>query len=439
MTSETNPKAAAMQRFLLWLALAVLAAAPAVVLRLTGWRPNPIIDAGVFGVAVLAAGFMLSWGAEAAESRVSQGLLLAGLALVTVLPEYAIDIYYAFRAGQAPGSNYVHYAAANMTGANRLLVGFAWPMIVFLNWWRNRKHAVDLLASNRIEVLFLLLASAYAFLILFKNRIDLFDFAALLSIFAAYMWCVSRAAKPVTGGDDDDDDKDDDDDEPGPAAVLEKLTPRAQWVWTGGLTLVAGAVILLSAEPFAESMIGTGRTLGMDEFLLIQWVAPLTGESPEILLAILFVLAARPGAGLIAMISDKINQWTLLVGALPLAMSIGARSLTVLPLSARQHEEFFLTAAQSLFGISLLLRLRLGLGGALALAGLFFLQVTLAFAFQHNPSREIGALTALSWLYLLLAVGVFALNLPRLMASNRRPARRDKALRFRSRSPRSST
>jgi hypothetical protein len=37
-----------------------------------------------------------------------------------VLPEYAVDFYYAYAAGQDPSSNYVHYAAANMTGANRL-------------------------------------------------------------------------------------------------------------------------------------------------------------------------------------------------------------------------------------------------------------------------------------------------------------------------------
>ena len=409
----------AMRRFLIYLALALLAAMPAIYLRFTGWRPSPVLDAGIFGLAVLAAGFMLSWGAEAAESRVSQGLMLAGLALVTVLPEYAIDIYYAFRAGQAPDSSYVHYAAANMTGANRLLVGFAWPMIIFLNWWRTRDRAVDLLKSNRIELFFLALASAYAFVILFKNRIDLFDFIALLAIFAAYMWRVSRSPRRAN----DDDDDDDDDNEPGPAAVLETLTPRSQWVWTGALTLVAGAIILLSAEPFAESMIGAGRTLGVDEFLLIQWVAPLTGESPEILLAILFVLAARPGTGLVAMISDKINQWTLLVGALPVAMSIGAGSLISLPLSARQHEEFFLTAAQSLFGISLLLRLRLTLGGAALLAGLFGIQVTLAFLFQHQPAREIATLTTLGWIYLLLAGIVFAIELPGLLRriANDRP------------------
>lgn len=400
-----------MKRFLIYLLIASLASTPAIVMRAHGTTAGPLVQAGLFGGAILAAGFMLSWGAEAAESRVSQGLMLAGLALVTVLPEYAIDIYYAFRAGQAPQSNYVHYAAANMTGANRLLVGFAWPMVVFLHWRRTRDRAVELLPSNTVELFFLLVASLYAFAILLKDRIDLLDFAVLLAIFGAYIWRVSRSLRRGEAPIDDDND---DEAEPGPAAILETLKPGAQWAWTAGLTLTAGAIILLSAEPFAEAMIGSGRILGIDEFLLIQWVAPLTGESPEILLAILFVYAARPGSALIALVSDKINQWTLLVGALPVAMSIGAGSLVSLPLSARQHEEFFLTAAQSLFGISLLLGLRLRLGGAVALAILFAGQLALAFSLQNNPAAEIAALTALGWVYLALAAIVVAMEWPQL-------------------------
>ena len=91
-----------MKRFLTLLAIALIGIAPAIVFRLSGWRPNPVLDMAVFGVAVLAAGFMLSWGAEAAEKRISQGLILALVALVTVLPEYAVDMYYAYQAGKAP-------------------------------------------------------------------------------------------------------------------------------------------------------------------------------------------------------------------------------------------------------------------------------------------------------------------------------------------------
>lgn len=65
-------------------------------------------------------------------------------------------------------------------------------------------------------------------------------------------------------------------------------------------------------------MVGTGRAIGVNEFLLIQWLAPLASEAPAVTVALLFVLAGRAGNGLIMMINDKINQWILLVGMLPL-------------------------------------------------------------------------------------------------------------------------
>jgi cation:H+ antiporter len=391
-----------MRRFVLLVLMTLLAVAPAMGLRVTGWRPDPVTDALLFGVAVLAAGFMLSWGAEAAEKHISQGLIVALVALVTVLPEYAVDLYYAFRAGQAPQSNYVHYAAANMTGANRLLVGLAWPLMVGLHWLRTRNRAVELSPVNAVEIAFLLLGSLYAFIILLKGAIAPLDFAVLFVIFAGYLYRVSQL--PKAGGDDDEDE------EPGPAAALNALRPAAQWAWMGGLTLIAFVVIAASAEPFAEAMVSSGRILGIDEFLLIQWLAPLASEAPAVTIAILFVLAGRAVSGLTAMISDKINQWTLLVGMLPLAMSLGAGGLVGLPLDARQKEEFLLTAAQSLFAIMLLMRLRLSLLAAGLLFALFAVQVGLAFHFREDEAATINSLTTLTWIYLGLAAVLIPFN-----------------------------
>ncbi len=397
---QSNP----MKRFLILLLLALVATAPAIALRMSSARPGPLVDVAVFGSAILAAGVMLSWGAEAAEKRVSQGLILAAVALVTVLPEYAVDLYYAFQAGKAPNSPYVHYAAANMTGANRLLVGIAWPLMVFLHWAHARRRAIELATINVVEVGFLLLASLYAFLIILKNRIDLVDTLLLVGLFVAYLWITARTPKVESEAAQDDD--------PGPAAVLGTLRPSRQWAWTAGLTAVAAAVILACAEPFAESIIAAGRLLNFDEFLLIQWLAPLASEAPAVVIAVLFVLSNRPEGGLTAMVSDKINQWTLLVGMLPLAMSLGAGGLTALPLDARQHEEFLLTAAQSLFGVGLLLRLRLSLIGAAALAVLFSVQVVIALVFRDDPARTIESLTILAWVYLALAVPLYITGMP---------------------------
>jgi cation:H+ antiporter len=291
---------------LILVAIALLATAPAILFRLWGLRPSPVLDAAIFGIAILAAGFLLSWGAEAAEQHISQGLILAVVALVTVLPEYAVDLYYAYQAGRAgPESQYVHYAAANMTGANRLLVGLAWPLIVLLHWVKDRHRYIELAPANAAEIGFLLLASLYAFVILFKGRITLLDFLVLAAIFGAYVWRVRNLPKT---------DNPDEEEEPGPAAALNKLSPGRQWAAMGGLVVVACVVILAAAEPFAEAMVETGRVIGINEFLLIQWLAPLASEAPAVSVAVLFVLANRAGNGLTAMISDKINQWTLLVG-----------------------------------------------------------------------------------------------------------------------------
>lgn len=329
------------------------------------------------------------------------------MALVTVMPEYAVDLYYAFRAGQAPESNYIHYAAANMTGANRLLVGLAWPLMVLLHWAKSRQRAVELAPVNAVEVSFLLLGSAYAFVILVKGAISPIDFLVLFAIFAGYLYRVSTLPKA---------DEEDEDEEPGPAAALEKLRPAAQWAWMGGLTLIALVVIFASAEPFAESMVGAGRRLGIDEFLLIQWLAPLASEAPAVSIAVLFVLAGRAASGLTAMVSDKINQWTLLVGMLPLAMSLGAGGLVGLPLDARQQEEFLLTAAQSIFAIGLLLQLRLTVLSAAILFGLFAVQVGLAFHFRDDEARTISSLTVLAWIYLGLSLPLFGLQARRIIA-----------------------
>ncbi|WP_339501507.1 hypothetical protein, partial [Pseudomonas canadensis] len=151
-----------------------------------------LLDTLVFGAAILAAGFLLSWGAEAAEKRISAGLIVAIVALITVLPEYAVDFYYTYSAGANPGSNYVHYAAANMTGANRLLVGLAWPLLVLLHWRRTRDRAIELRPANRTEILFLLLPSIYAFAIVAKGRISPIDTIVLIALFGVYMWRASR-------------------------------------------------------------------------------------------------------------------------------------------------------------------------------------------------------------------------------------------------------
>src|SRR5215467_12426090 len=95
---------------------AFLLCAPAVALQFSGSRVAPPFEACVYGAAIFGAAFVLSWAAEAAQKDISAALATAILALICVLPEYAVDMFFSWRAASDP--QYAMYAAANMTGAN---------------------------------------------------------------------------------------------------------------------------------------------------------------------------------------------------------------------------------------------------------------------------------------------------------------------------------
>jgi cation:H+ antiporter len=137
----------------------------------------------------------------------------------------------------------------------------------------------------------------------------------------------------------------------------------------------AGGTSFSAAEPFAEGLLASGRTLGVEEFILVQWLAPLASESPEFIVAILFATRGNPRAGIGTLFSSTVNQWTLLVGMLPLAYSLAAGKIGALQLDTRQSWEVLLTSAQSLFAIVIIANFSFSLREALILLGLFAVQL----------------------------------------------------------------
>jgi cation:H+ antiporter len=187
----------------------------------------------------------------------------------------------------------------------------------------------------------------------------------------------------------------------GPAQLLGTLPRGPRYAAMGGLFLFAALAVVAAAEPFAEGLIQTGRVLGIDEFLLVQVAAPIASETPEFLIAGLLALRGRPSAGLGALMSSKVNQWTLLIGALPVAYALSSGSSGGLPLDSRQLEEMFLTAAQSAFAVALIARLDLTWWGAVLLLVLFTTQFLI-------PAESIRVVIA--WTYIGLALLVLAVR-----------------------------
>ncbi|HWP60167.1 MAG TPA: hypothetical protein VNL14_19895 [Candidatus Acidoferrales bacterium] len=371
----------------LWLGSATALCLQWLYLRLiSGVHLPPEVEALSAGLAIFGAAFILSWASELAQLDIPQTLALACLALIAVLPEYAVDVYFAWRAGQDP--QYTAYALANMTGANRLLIGVGWACVVFTYWFKTKEKSFQLEPPHRIEICYLGIATAYSFFIPWKETLSIVDALVLVGIFVLYIRDASRAAhvEPVLEG---------------PPELIAQYGQRPRRVATVLMFLYSGLTIFVSAEPFAEGLLATGRKFGVEEFILVQWLAPLASESPEFIVAILFALRCNPGASIGTLLSSKVNQWTLLVGMLPLVYMVSAGRLVPMHIDARQVEEILLTAAQSLFAVAVLANLSFSLLEAAVLFVLFATQLL-----TPDPRFRLYY----SFVYIVLGVGMIALS-----------------------------
>jgi cation:H+ antiporter len=272
-TGGTTMPTALVQRLLICLGIA----APAVVFRIAGFAPSPVVDLFLFGAAVVAASFMLAWAAEAAQRDISGALAIAILALIAVLPEYAVDLYYAFRSGSDPV--YEPYAAANMTGSNRLLLGFGWPLVVIVtlivaNRGLARKspkkqHFLQIPDAARLDVGCLAVLAVLAFLIPLLSQIPIWLGVVLIAGFVFYLWRASQA------------ENEQEEEFVGTAKLIADMPTAPRRGIVIAMFIGAASIILMAAEPFATALVESGTTLGIDSYFLVQWLAPLASEAPN--------------------------------------------------------------------------------------------------------------------------------------------------------------
>lgn len=320
---------------------------PSFVMVFGGLHFHPILDAFIFGMGIVGGAFLISWAAEAAQLDISASFAIAILALIAILPEYAVEAVLAWDAGQsydtasAIVTPEMERVAANVTGANRLLIGLGWSAVILI-FWIKRRSSLNVANTMGLEILMLSIATAVTFLIFFMQQVHLIVAAALIALYVVYLWLSSTKES----------------EEPelmGPSLAIGEQSKVVRRLIVLGLFAYSAFVILVAAEPFVHSLIDTGRNLGISDFLLIQWIAPLASESPEIIIAVLFSLRANPVAGLTTLISAEVNQLTLLVGSMVGIFSLSAGELLSFPLNNMQSVEFLLTAAVSLLGIILVL------------------------------------------------------------------------------------
>jgi len=371
--------------------------------------------------SMLGSAFLVTWGAEAAQFLISQGLALAILAWLQTLPEFGVEAVIAWDAGRDPQR--AHLAIANLTGAIRLLLGLGWPMIYFVFATAGRKSATQRLPAIRlerehaVEIIGLVPPLLYFGVILMKTSFTWVDAVVLLALYLVYLWVLFQ----------------------NPPHTLENLGDApavSRWAYRqpgwrrplaiGALFGAGGLLLYVTAHPFLESMLAVAGVLGVSQFVLVQWVAPFLSEFPEKVSA--FYWARRvthAPLALMNMVSSNINQWTVLAAMIPLVYGYSTLRHHGMWLDFHfdhaQRLEILLTLLQSGLGLMVLANMELDARDAGVLFLLWLAQ------FLRPTLRDEVAIAYAVWMAFLVvefALGRKALLAPRYFWETLRMARK---------------
>ena len=346
--------------------------------------------------SMLLSAFLVAWGAEAAQFLISQGLALAILAWLQTLPEFAVEAVIAWEAGRNPER--AHLAIANLTGAIRLLLGLGWPMIYFVFVFFGRRQGdppvppIKLQPEHAVEVIGLVPPLLYFGVIVWKQSISWIDALVLLLLYVGYLVVLLR----------------------NPPHNVDELAdaPRAsQWAYRqrgwrrpaaiGALFGGGGVLLYVTAHPFLESMLAVAATLGISQFVLVQWVAPFLSEFPEKVSAFLWARrVTHAPMALMNMVSSNINQWTVLAAMIPLVYGYSHYHHTGtwadFHFDTGQRLEIILTLLQTGLGLVLLANMEFDWFDATALFVLWVVQ------FLSPHLREEVSVAYALWIVILL-------------------------------------
>ena len=258
----------------------------------------------VYGFSIFSAALIISWAAESSEKDISGSFVIAIIALIAVLPEYAIETVLAYTAGQSYKLNNfvftdrVGYVSANVTGANRLLAGFGWPIIMLINMLKNNQ-ALNIKNNNKLELLVLGIGAISMIIASIIKFQPIFISLILIIIYLIYLFITSKQESEES-------------EFVGISKYLANLPKLTRITTNISLIIFSAVTIFMVSHPFVESLIHIGGTLGIDEYYLIQWLAPLASESPEIIIASLFAMKGRSFESISIILSSQANQMSLL-------------------------------------------------------------------------------------------------------------------------------
>ncbi|MBI3950286.1 MAG: hypothetical protein HY314_07520 [Acidobacteria bacterium] len=326
--------------------------------------------------SVIGSAMLIAWGAEAAQFLISQGMALAIVAWLQTLPEFAVEAVISWDAGKDPAKT--HLMIANLTGSLRLLVGLGWPMIYIAATVFNRKNGngpineIPLEREHSVEVTGLCVPILYFLFIWYKGTLEWYDSIILIVMYAAYLLILNKIP-------------------PQSEEKIEDMEAIPRWILLQertrrliiiiGLFVGGGIILYFVAHPFLESMLALAVSLGVSNFVFVQWVAPFLSEFPEKVSAFYWArkVTGAPMA-LMNMVSSNINQWTVLAAMLPIVFCLSAGEVKPIVFDHHQRLEILLTISQSMLGMVLLSNMRFAWWEALVIFTLWGVQLVFSNA-----------------------------------------------------------
>jgi cation:H+ antiporter len=315
--------------------------------------------------SVLASAFVIAWAAEVAQFFMSQGLALAILAWLQTLPEFAVEADIAWRRD-------IPNMTANFTGSLRLLVGLGWPMIFFVASYANRRKTgewleeIELDSEHSVEVVGLLLPILYFFVIWWRGSLSVWDGLVLTLLYLTYLYVLNKMPAAAHEEADNLDFV--------PRTVM-GLRPGLRGAAVTAMFLGGGTILYYVTHPFVDSLKALALSVGIGEFVFIQWVAPFLSEFPEKVSAFKWASTIRQAPmALMNMVSSNINQWTVLAAMIPVVYSVSLGHVAAVPFDGMHRQEILLTILQSLLGMVLLLNMKYSMWEALLVFVLWAVQ-----------------------------------------------------------------
>jgi cation:H+ antiporter len=331
--------------------------------------------------AILFASLLITWGAESAQFFVAQGFALAILAWMQVLPEFAVEAVLAWRQQTA-------LLIANLTGALRLLTGVAWPMIYATAAIVHRRRTgrplqrIELSPHHSVEVVGLFFPLVYAVVIWYKGNLQIYDAVVLTAMYAGYLLLLTKLPPEDREGIEDL--------EVIPRKIV--LASRRRRIFAISTCFFAGGLLIyFTAEPFLGSLVAIAGAMGVPSFIVIQWLAPVISEFPELASTFYFARQEKASTAIMNIASSNINQWTLLVAMLPVVFSLSRGGISSFSLDDQQRLELLLTIGQSFLGMIFLFNMSIAWWEALAMFLLFAAQFVLPAFFGDQMRTWIAA------------------------------------------------